>query len=135
MNLIRSIRLLLLMLFVLLQCVAPLAHAHVNDEHGEYNGQGVHIDLVDFTQLNAHHHHETDSAHVSVDEHQSAVVSMQPESRSSALAIDEPAAASKYGMFELREHGAVIAVYFYPPPLPLTPYQHPNSQAPPAQYS
>lgn len=131
MNLNRLSRLFLLLLFVLLQCVAPLAHAHVN---GDSTDRHVHIAVTDASQLNELDHH-ADAAHLSHAENHSAVVCMPPEYRGSALLIDEPAAASKYGMFVLREHGAVVAVDFYPPPLPLTPYQQPSSQAPPVRYS
>ena len=128
------IRVPLLLLFVLLQCVAPLAHAHINNGHGESDGQGVHIDMVESTWLNDHDH-ESDPAHLSVGEHHSAVVCMPPEYRSNALVFDQPAIASIHGMFVPREHVAVIAVDFYPPPLSLTPFQHPSSQAPPVKYS
>ena len=130
MTLSQLVRVPLLLLFVLLQCVAPLAHAHINDEHGEYDGQGVHIDLVDSPRLNVHHH-ESDSAHLSVDEHHSAVVSMQPEYRSSALAIDHPAVVTGQRLLVLSEHEAVLFIAFHQLNLPLFPCPHPCSQAPP----
>ena len=130
MSLSHLIRVPLLLLFVLLQCVAPLAHAHVNNEHGENNGRGVHIDMVDSPWLN-NHGHESDSAHLSVDEHHSAVVSMPPEYRSSALAVDQPAVATGQRLLVLCEHKAVLFIAFHRQNLPLFPCQHPCSQAPP----
>jgi len=130
MNLICSIRFLLLLLFALLQCVAPLAHAHVNNEHGGNDGQGVHIDMVDSPWLNDHDH-ESDSTHLSVDEHHSAVVCMPPEYRSSVLAIDQPAVVTGQNLLVQCEYIAVLFIAFHRQNLPLFPCQHPSSQAPP----
>jgi hypothetical protein len=132
MNLNRPIRLLLLMLFVLLQCMAPLAHAHVNNEHVAHAVQRVHIAATDAPWLNDHEHHShANAVHLSHADHHSAVVCMPPEYRSNALVIDEPALTSIYGKFALREHAAVIVAGFYPRSFPLTPYQFPGSRAPP----
>jgi hypothetical protein len=126
----RLVRFLLLLLFVLLQCVAPLAHAHVNNGHGDNDGQGVHIDRVEHPWLNDHDH-EADSAHLSDDEHHSAVVSMPPEYRCSALPIDQPQAISRQNLIVQCEHKAVLFIAFHRHNLPLFLCQHPCSQAPP----
>lgn len=126
---IYHIRLLLLMLFALLQCVAPLAHAHVN---GDNAGQSVHFDISDLSLFgDRHHHHEADVAQFSAIDYHSATVCMPPEFRSSKLVIDHPIAVSQNGKVVLREHGAVVFVDYYRKTLFLTPYQLPFSQAPP----
>ena len=131
MTLSQLVRVPLLLLFVLLQCVAPLAHAHINDEHGEYDGQGVHIDMVDAPWLNDHGH-ESDSTHLSVDEHHSAVVSMQPEYRSGELTAAQPVYANIKCPTVLCKHIALRFVNLFQQSLPLPLYQHPPGQAPPA---
>lgn len=131
MNANRPCRFLLLLLFVLLQCVVPFAHAHVN---GDSADRHIHFAVADAPQFIDLDHH-ADAVHLSHAEHHSAVVCMPPEYRGSALVTDEPFAASKHAVFVLREYGAVAAVDFYPPRLSLTPYQHPSSQAPPIRYS
>jgi hypothetical protein len=132
MPLTRLVRFLLLLLFVLLQCVAPLAHAHVNNEHGDYNGPGVHIGLPDTQWLDSHDH-ESASAHLSAGEHHSAVVCMPPEFRYSAVTIVQPVAAAGQSMPVRGGHSAVLYVAMHCQNLPLFPCQHPCSQAPPVQ--
>ncbi|HQS59816.1 MAG TPA: hypothetical protein PLU16_15300 [Gallionellaceae bacterium] len=127
MNPLKISRYLLLMLFVLLQCVAPLVHAHV---HGENVGQNVHFDTIDTSWL-SDHHHEPGTTQLSAEEHHHAVVTMPLGYRLSALVIDQPVVASQYDMPVLSEHGAVLSVVSYQQIFPYTPHQHPFSQAPP----
>lgn len=126
MNLIRSIRFLLLMLFALLQCVAPVAHAHVN---GNNAGHNVHLPSIDSPWLSAH---DADAVHFAVGSHHSAVVCMPPESRCSDLKIAQSLPATDKCSLALCEHITLHFVNLYQRTLPLTPYQHPCSQAPPA---
>jgi len=125
MNLNRLVRLQLLLLFALLQCVAPVAHAHVNGHHAD---QHVHLAYIDHLDLSDH---ESGLSHLSVEAGHSSVVSMPPEYRYADPVIAQAVAVDEH-LFALREH---IAHAFAPPgrqALPLPPYQHPCSQAPPA---
>lgn len=127
----KFIRINFLVLFVLLQCMAPLAHAHVNESSED---QHVHIAAVDRSWLNDHDRH-ADSASLQHVEHHSAVVCMPPESRSSTVAIEQTAITSEHGKLVSREQDAIVSVHVYPQLLRLAPYQHPCSQAPPIKYS
>ena len=127
------IRFQLLMLFALLQCVAPLAHAHVNGDNGN---QSVHIDISDLSQFGDHYHpQESDEVQISADDNHSATVCMPPEFRSSKLVVDQPMAASQYVKVVSREYGTVAFDDNYQQTLFSTPYHHPFSQAPPASMS
>lgn len=131
MNLNRMIRLKLMLLFALLQCVAPLAHAHVN---GHNTGQTVHIELHDSAGF-IDHHHDTETTQLSVDEHHSDVVSMPPEGRSNLLLVEQPDGPIQHGNVVPQAHSAGAVVDYQQQILPSFPYQHPCSQAPPVQYS
>lgn len=126
MNLTRAIRYLLLLLFALLQCVAPLAHAHVN---GNNAAQNVHLAIIDSAALAVH---DSDATHFAAERHPSAVVCMPPEYRCGDLAAAQPVHAHKQCPSVLCEHIALRFVNLYQQSLPLPPYQHPRSQAPPA---
>jgi len=131
MNLNRLIRLYLLLLFALLQCVAPLAHAHVNGDNADGN---VHLASIDSAWLYEHSLNQHDSAvtQLSVEHEHSAVVCVPPESRGSEPVVDQPIAEIIRQLLATREHGVFS---FAAPPrqiLSSTPYQHPYSQAPPA---
>lgn len=129
MNLTHLIRFLLLLLFAFLQCVAPLAHAHVNGNHA---GQNAHLDSIDAPWSGAHRH-VPDAAHVALEEQHSAVVCMPPEYRCTGLAIDQAVVVSRQNPLLLREHSALLPVALQRHNLPLSPYQHPCSQAPPSK--
>lgn len=136
MNVIRLTRFLLLMLFALLQCVAPLAHAHVN---GDSVDQNVHLAMPELPGFTDHHHDYVatslvvDGHHLAVDEHHTSVVCMPPEYRSASLSIAQPVDASKPTLLLQCELAVVIHCNeHYLPALPLSPYLHPCSQAPPA---
>lgn len=130
MNTSRSIRSLLLSLFVLLQCVAPLAHAHVNGDHADRH---VHIAALDAAW--GEHASHAEKARLSHGDHHAAAVCMPPEFRCSALLIDQPADAGNTGMPLLPEHGALVFDAIRPLGFSPPPYQHPFSQAPPVQHS
>lgn len=127
MNLNHTIRLLLLMLFVLLQCVAPLAHAHVNGDNAD---QSMHFDDID-SLWSGDHHHESATTQFSAEEHHSAVVRMPPEYRSSAVVIAQPVLTSRHCMAMPGEFDLLVFDDFYQQTLSSSPYQHPFSQAPP----
>lgn len=122
MNLNRLLRPALLVFFVLLQCMSPFAHAHVNGDHTD---QHAHLAVT-----NDHHHH-ADAVQLSDAEHHAAVVCPPPESRNSGMVIDEAAATNKHDTFVLQEASALTAAGFYSPPLLFISYQYPFSQAPP----
>ena len=131
----RLARICLLLLFALLQGVAPLAHAHVS---GHHTGQTVHIELHDFAGHSAGfiaHHHDTEITQLSDDEHHSAVVSMPPEFRSSLLLVEQPDGPIQLGNVVPHTHSADTVVDYRQQLLSSFPYQHPCSQAPPVQYS
>ena len=125
MDMNRLFRLVLLLLFALLQCVAPLAHAHVS---GNDSNQNVHFDIIESQWL---HEHDTEVTHFSIEEHHSPIVSMPPEYRSSHQALAQHIDTGHKLLLLQREYRTLI---FTPPQQahPAYPYQHPCSQAPPA---
>jgi hypothetical protein len=128
------IRVPLLVLFVLLQCVAPFAHAHLDGSHGEYDGQGVHLNLDDAAWLNDHdnqHDHAAASHHLSAESHHSVAVSIQTEFRNDDLLLEQPAIVSGQKLLGQTADKAVLLIAFQHQTLPLFPCQHPCSQAPP----
>lgn len=123
----RLVRFKLLLLFALLQCVAPLAHAHVN---GNNAGQNAHVAVFDSSWLSSH---EFDTAQSSVEQHHSAVVCMPPEYRYSDLTtVQPPVIATDNIQLKGGEHTTLPITYYSQQNLPLSPCQHPCSQAPPA---
>lgn len=122
---IRFTRLPLLMLFALLQCVAPLSHAHVD---GHSVDQHVHVPDIDSPWINAH---DSDSPHLSVEPDHSNVVCMPPEYRCSDLTVDQAAIVGKHNLLLPREYAPVVLLVPERQSPPLPPYQHPCSQAPP----
>ena len=127
----RLVRLKLLLLFALLQCVAPLAHAHVNGHHADQN---LHFDSVDSRWMSAHDfaagQHE--STKLSSEQHHSAVVSMPPEYRYSDMIIAQPLINNDQSLLLLSEYTVLLRASADLQTFPLSPYQHPCSQAPPA---
>lgn len=131
MSFLPVLRFLLLMLFTLLQCVAPLAHAHVN---GESSDQHVHLATLDSSWLNDHVDDLLSVAHAEAGEH-SSVVTMQPEYRNNDHSQVFASIVRIEPLFTMRKY---IAIVFEAPPqcLPVSPpHQHPCSQAPPVKYS
>lgn len=122
------IRFLLLLLFTSLQTVAPLAHAHVNGHNSAHN---VHIATADHHGFIEYNHGDGDIVQLSAHEHESAVVCMPPECRSSALVIDQPALINQHLMLALTEQGAAVRGNLYQQIPAFPPYHHPFSQAPP----
>lgn len=122
------IRVLLLLLFTLLQSVAPLAHAHVN---GHNTADNVHIVLADHHNFIEYNHGNTEIIQLSAHEHESAVVCMPPECRSSGLVVEQPVLISQYAMLALTEQAAAVPGDLYQRILVSPPYHHPYSQAPP----
>jgi hypothetical protein len=126
MNLNRLIRLHLLLLFALLQCVAPVAHAHVNGHHTDRHVHLAYIDHLDSED------HPSGLPHVSAEADHSSVVSMPPEYRSAELTVGQALEAGDERLLALREYAAQPFVILPRQVLPFFPYQHPCSQAPPA---
>ncbi len=130
MNLNRMIRLQLLMLFALLQCVAPLAHAHVNGQHTDHE---VHLELGHAHWFNDHHGAtSTATTHLSAGGHDSAVVCMPTAYRFNTHAAAQLVVVNLQSIPLLCEAGALPLLITERQVLPLLPYQHPFSQAPPA---
>jgi len=117
----------LMLLFALLQCVTPLAHAHVN---GNNAGQSAHIVFNDVSGT-LEHQHEFEIVQLSTEDHQDALVCMPPEYRLSVLIIDLPVLASQHGLMQKNEPAARIFDDLHQASLIRTPYRHPFSQAPP----
>ena len=123
------LRIQLLLLFALLQCVTPLAHAHVN---GNNVGQAAHMPLYDVTIMHGHQH-EFENAHLSTEEHHDvdAVIGMQPESRSSVLVVDLPVLPTQRELLPHDKSVTRVLDNLHTVSFALTPYRHPFSQAPP----
>jgi len=131
MSLTHFFRILLLLMFALLQCVVPLAHAHVN---GDNAGHKVHLDIIDSTWPSAHDH-DSSEAHLSaerVHSDHSAVVSMPPEYRYSS-AVAQASGATAEPLSAPRAYIALLFVAIPGLSLAFLPYQLPCSQAPPVK--
>jgi hypothetical protein len=128
MSFLDPIRYLLLVLFTLLQCVAPLAHAHVNGDNAAHN---AHIALAGDYDFAGHQHHDIGIVSHSAHDHDSSVVCMPPESRATKLIIDLPVLASQCGLLPQEEPTSHIFDALYQASVASTPYRHPFSQAPP----
>lgn len=125
MSMNRKIRYVLLLLFALLQGVAPLAHAHVNG-HSEDNK--IHLEVA-----NGHQVHDTATAvtQATAETEHSSVVSSQPQYKSSDLTPDQHINSTVVRaevpcellvLHQLAQTG--LSGYSFP-------YQHPCSRAPP----
>ena len=125
MNLNRLLRYLLLLLFALLQCLAPLAHAHVN---GDNTSHGVHVEFNVVPWAGDHDHASVHQPH---GEPHSAVVCMPPEFRGSALLVEQAVATNNAGMPVQPEHSVLVADGWQSPCFAHPPYRHPFAQAPP----
>lgn len=128
MSFLDPIRYLLLVLFTLLQCVAPLAHAHVN---GNNAAQNAHIALAGDHDFAGHQHHDIGIVSHSAHDHDSSVVCMPPESRATALIFDLPVLPSQCELFPHNKSATCVLDHLHTVSLALTPYRHPFSQAPP----
>lgn len=126
MNLNRLFRLALLLLFALLQCVAPLTHAHVGGNNADQN---VHFDIAASSWL---HDHDTEVTHFSVEEHHSPVVSMPPEFRCGDLTFAPHMSTDGSPLIAPRKHIPLRFTALPQQDRSALPYQHPCSQAPPA---
>ncbi len=122
----RTIRIALLMLFALLQCVAPLAHAHVNGDNADQ-----HIHLADIDHLHFADH-PSEVIGVSTVASHSSVVSKPPEIRPVKLTAGQALEAGNNLLPAQREYTVQQFVTLPRQVLPFLPYQHPCSQAPPA---
>jgi hypothetical protein len=127
-------RIQLLLLFALLQCVAPLAHAHVN---GDNAGHKVHLDIIDSPWLSAHDHDagEAGLSAERVHSDHSAVVSMPPEFRYGGLAVAQASGATAEPVLALRAYRAICFVALPRQRIAFLPYQLPSSQAPPDKFA
>ena len=126
MKLTRYARLPLLLLFTLLQCVAPVAHAHVN---GQNSGHQVHLVFLDHLESSGH---LSNLPQVSAETDHSSVVSMPPEYRSPDLTVAQAAGTGEQRLWLPREYAALRFAALPRQSLPFFPYLHPCSQAPPA---
>jgi hypothetical protein len=125
MNIFRTVRVVLLLLFALLQCVAPLAHAHVN---GHNAGHAVHMDSVDSPWGNDH---DAGITHLTIEKNHSAFVSMPPEYRFSDHSIALPAFIDIRISLTPCEQSPLSYMTVDGQRVKHSSYQHPCSQAPP----
>lgn len=119
----RLIKLPLMLLFALLQCMVPFAHAHV-DGHNE--DSHVHIALANGLNV-----HPVSTIQASADTTHSGVVVMQPVYRYMAIAIAQPVAETVQILPAIAAQSVLSLPVFEQKILPLPPYHHPCSQAPP----
>lgn len=123
----RSFRFLVLLLFALLQCVAPIAHAHVN---GDNVDQNVHITISESTwSLD----NDADITHFSVESPHSSVICIPPENRCDEPALAQDPSINVQHALVLPEHSASKVALPEPGYCGSSPpYRHPYGQAPPA---
>jgi hypothetical protein len=126
MNLTRYARLPLLLLFTLLQGVAPVAHAHVNGHHTD---QHVHLAYLDHIESSVY---TAGLRNLSAETDHSSVVSMPPEYRPAELSMEQSPATEGACLLAPRVYATQQFVKLPRQSLPFFPYQHPCSQAPPA---
>lgn len=127
MTLNRLIHFVLLLLFALLQCAAPFAHAHVN---GHNSDQSLHFAVTQSIALN---NLDAGTSHFSAEQHNSPAISMPPEYRSND--ITTPQHLDTYNSAPRLLLNKEAAISFVTSELQVTPsypYHHPCSQAPPA---
>ena len=119
------IRLQLLLVFMLLQCLAPFAHAHVDGQNADHH---VHLANVD---LHQHGGHLYTTSTVSTIEDDSQVVSLQPEFRSKKQDVSQDIIGG--GLPRLTRQAAAPnqVQSFSVARITIVPYQHPSAQAPP----
>lgn len=136
MNLNRFIRIYLLLLFALLQGVAPFAHAHVNGNNTDHD---IHLAVIDSARLNGHglndrvlNDQDADAGQYAVEQEHSAVVYMPPVSRYDDSTPDLHINADDIKQIRPLEYSVTPCAIFSRDILPSFPYQHPCSQAPPA---
>jgi hypothetical protein len=129
MSMIHNIRFLLLLVFALLQCVAPLAHAHVN---GDSADQNPHLATID-ASWSGSHDHDASAEQCAIETDHSAVVSMPPEYRYSDMAVAHVNGASPEPLLALRAYTTISFVTTARQSFSLLPYQLPCSQAPPVK--
>lgn len=128
MNLNRFIRIYLLLLFALLQSVAPFAHAHVNGNNTDHD---IHLAVIDSARLNGHGLYDH-ALNYAVEQEHSAVVYMPPVTRSDDLTPDLYVNSGEINQLRQFENSASPCATYSRLALPSFPYQHPCSQAPPA---
>jgi len=129
MSLMHLLRIQFLLLFSLLQCVAPLAHAHVN---GDSADQKVHLAAIESSWLNSQDPVSSEVQLPAGHDH-SGVVSMPPEYRYGDLALIHISDASVKPVLALRGYIALFFVVLPRQSIVCLPYQLPCSQAPPVK--
>ena len=116
-------KLLLTLVFALLQCVAPLVHAHVDGQHS-----GI---LPPSPYAQPHSHHESTSPTSSIEKYESPAITLSHEfQRDHQCAIPQPEQAAIFNIPSLRDikllDVAAPAIFV------LSPYNKSHPQAPPA---
>lgn len=124
----RYTRIFLAVTFALLQCVSPLAHAHIG---GDPSGQRIHIHEVE-QQLD--HIARLSNGNVSVETSEAPVIGMQQSKPRSGMQLDfnQPLAHTHFPSFPAL---AATAIKFSPldtRPSPPLLFRKPYPQAPPA---
>jgi hypothetical protein len=126
MTLNRLIHFVLLLLFALLQCAAPFAHAHVNGHNSDLN---VHFAVSEPAALS---NVDSGTSHFSAEQHNSSVICMPPEFRGSDATHQHLDAYNPTPRLVLSENRAILFITSALQTAPSYPYHHPCSQAPPA---
>lgn len=125
MNIFRTTRIVLLMLFALLQCVAPLAHAHVNGQNAD------HSELAGSVDSHWVNDHDAGVTHFTVEENHPAVVSMPPEYRFSDHSVAQPVFVHIRISLTPSEQSPLSYTTVNAQRVLHSTYQRPCSQAPP----
>ena len=118
-----SPKLLLTLVFALLQCVAPLVHAHVDGKHS-----GI---LPPFLSAQSLSEHESINSASSVETHESPAITIAHEfQRNNQFTLAQPVQANIFNIPCLSDvkHQALAAPFIFV----LSPYSKSLPQAPPA---
>jgi hypothetical protein len=116
-------KLLLTFVFALLQCVAPLAHAHVDGQHS-----GI---LPPSLSAQSHAEHMSINSTSTVKEYESPAITLSHEfQRDHQCAIAQPAQANIFNILSLSDEKHLTVAT--PAIFVLSPYKKSHPQAPPA---
>jgi len=118
----------LLLLFALLQCVTPVAHAHVDGNNADRN---IHLPYAESPWLDGIRS-SVASAYVAFEQDHSSIVCMPPEYRGNDLDLLPYFGSTE--KLQVAQRKYVVVASATPPRQtnPGFPYQHPFSHAPPA---
>lgn len=127
------------MCFILMQGMAPLAHAHVDGDHAEQHAHLAGVDMSWFDDHASPISHANTVSHASPvsatqqvhGEYHAAMVCMPPECSNKVLLVEQPAIAAASCTIPPCQHVARIQLASYLQSLLPAPYTRPSSHAPP----